>query len=131
MNTRLLMTSSAVAMGALGAAASFLPQEILQRAGLASTGPAVLGVQVLGALYLGFAMLNWMARANLIGGIYGRPVAMGNLLHFTVAALALVKSAAAAPGRWETWTAAGVYSIFAAGFWLVVFRPARAASGES
>jgi len=128
MSTRLLMTTSAVMMGAAGAAASFLPQEILQHAGLASNGSAVLGVQILGALYLGFAMLNWIARANLIGGIYSRPVAMGNFLHFTVAALALVKGAAAVPGLWEVWAAGGVSSTFALWFGLVVFRPASAAA---
>jgi hypothetical protein len=35
-------------------------------------------------------MLNWMARANRIGGIYSRPVAMGNFLHFTMGALVLL-----------------------------------------
>lgn len=127
MNTRLLMTISAAVMAAAGVAASFLPQEILRHAGLTPAGPAVLGVQILGALYLGFAMLNWMARANLIGGVYSRPVAMGNFLHFTIAALALVKAAAAAPSRWEAWVAGAVYAIFAAGFGIVLFRPARAA----
>jgi len=127
MNTRLLMTASAVVMGAAGVAASFLPQELLRYTGPGATGPAVLGVQILGALYLGFAMLNWMARANLIGGIYGRPVAMGNFLHFTVAALALLKGAVAVPGVWELWAAGGVYSIFAIAFGMIVFQPARAA----
>ena len=43
------------------------------------------------ALYLGFGILNWMAKGTLIGGIYNKPIAIGNLMHFGVGAIALVK----------------------------------------
>lgn len=43
------------------------------------------------ALYLGYGILNWMAKGTLIGGIYNRPIAIGNLMHFGVGAIALVK----------------------------------------
>ena len=48
-------------------------------------------MQLLGALMLGFAMMNWMAREALFGGIYNKPMTIGNLLHFGIGALALVK----------------------------------------
>ena len=41
------------------------------------------------ALYLGFASLNWMAKDNLIGGIYSPPVAIG--IFFAIS-MALLKS---------------------------------------
>lgn len=44
------------------------------------------------ALYLEFGILNWMAKGTLIGGIYNRPIAIGNLTHFVVGAIALVKA---------------------------------------
>ncbi len=47
--------------------------------------------QVIGATYFGFGMLNWFCKASLIGGIYNRPVAIGNFSHFMIAALAIVK----------------------------------------
>jgi len=93
MNPKLIMSMSAVAMGVAGIALSFMPQEILNYLG--STNPtSIEGVilQAMGALYFAFAMTNWTARANLIGGIYGRPIAIGNLCHFTMAALALMKA---------------------------------------
>jgi hypothetical protein len=34
-----------------------------------------------------------MAKGTLIGGIYNRPIAIGNLMHFGVGAIALVKVA--------------------------------------
>lgn len=86
------MTLSAVVMGVAGIVLSFLPQELLGY--FNKTTPVqteVLTVQILGALYFAFAMVNWTAKANLIGGIYGRPIAIGNLAHFTIGSLALLK----------------------------------------
>ena len=36
-------------------------------------------------------MLNWMAKGTLIGGIYNKPIAIGNFTHFTIGGLALIK----------------------------------------
>ena len=91
MNTKLVMISSALVMAVCGIFLSFFPEEILNYMGAGSTKLPQVFLQILGALYLGFAMLNWMAKANLIGGIYSRPVAIGNLMHFLVGALALIK----------------------------------------
>ena len=114
MHTKILMNLSAVWMALLGLAASFFPQEILARFGTAPDRHAALFLQVLGAAYLGFAMMNWMAREVLIGGIYSRPLAMGNMVHFVVAALALAKGGLI--------VVALVYGIFAVWFGMVVFR---------
>jgi|TARA_R110002051_G_scaffold173271_2_gene243631 hypothetical protein len=43
------------------------------------------------ALYLGFGILNRMAKGTIIGRIYNRPIAIGNLMHFEVGAIVLVK----------------------------------------
>ena len=109
-------------MAALGICATFFPQEILARAGCACGGAGVVVIQITGALYLGFAMLNWMARSNLIGGIYSRPVAVGNLIHFAVVAIALIKAVVGGSLRTnETIAACVVYSAFALWFGVVVF----------
>jgi hypothetical protein len=89
--SKVVMASSAIVMALAGLFASFMPQEILARVGITPHDALVLLLQISGALYLGFAMLNWMAKDSVIGGIYNRPIAIGNLLHFMVAALALVK----------------------------------------
>ena len=121
MNTRLVMRASVVFLGVLGVGATFLPQEILARAGALPIGFSVVLVQIAGALYLGFAMLNWMAQGNIIGGIYGRPVAIGNLTHFTIAALALVKSILAGSGAPEVIVGAAAYAVFAVLFGIIAF----------
>jgi hypothetical protein len=121
MNTKLLMRTSAVFMGLVGAAALFLPQEILAHAGANPGRLSALVVQLAGAVYLGFAALNWAAQAKLIGGIYSRPVALGNFIHFTVASIALIKVVIA--GERDVMVLAGlaVDTILAVMFALVMF----------
>jgi hypothetical protein len=116
------MILSAALMAIMGLAASFTPQEVLGLHGTVPDNATVLLVQMAGAVYLGFAMLNWTARGILIGGIYARPVALGNLLHFTMVAITLIKAAiefAVVP----LGVSAAVFSVFAIWFGLVVFRP--------
>ena len=120
MNTQMLMISSSVIMGMTGAIFSFAPHEILGYAGWPAADAPVLFMQIFGALYLGFAMLNWMARANLIGGIYSRPVAIGNFMHFAISAIALIKATFADPNA-ALGIVTFVYAIFAISFALVVF----------
>lgn len=91
MKTKLLMTSSAVFFGIIGILLSFLPNEIAEYLSVEPTIITILFLQILGALYLGFGILNWMAKGTLIGGIYNRPIALGNLMHFVVGAITLVK----------------------------------------
>ena len=121
MNTRVLMIASALFTGLLGVSASFLPQEILAYLGVAPDDISVLVVQLAGALYLGCAMLNWMARGNLIGGVYSRPVAMGNFLHFTMGALVLVRAWMDGGAGVAIPVGAGTYAVFAASFGVVLF----------
>ena len=120
MGTRALMTCSAVFMLLAGVLLTFAPQEVLAFGGSRPEPISVLIVQAGGAIYMGFAMLNWMAKDSLIGGIYSRPVAMGNLLHFFAAAMAVLRSLRAGV-RTPVVIAAVLYVAFAGWFGLVVF----------
>jgi hypothetical protein len=121
MNTRLVMAASALVMGALGLSATFLPQEIAQYLGASNVAMLPLLIQIAGALYFAFAMLNWTAKDSLLGGIYNRPVAMANLIHFTVGALALAKGAFANPTIIVIIIAAAIYAVFAIAFGMIFF----------
>jgi hypothetical protein len=130
--TRLLMSASALVLGLLGLVCSFAPEYLLRALSAPLSPVLVLMVQVLGALYLGFAGLNWMARENLIGGIYSRPVAIGNLMHFLVAGLALIKAVMGSSELALYWPVALLYIGFATAFGLIIFRhPIRAQSGRA
>ena len=123
MNPRLLMTVTAALLAGLGLACSFAPQELLGLVGATVSPTLVLGVQALGAAWLGFALLDWHARGAPFGGIYGRPVALGNFLHFAVIALALAKAAFAMPTLAMLATTA-IAATLATAFGAVIFGPA-------
>lgn len=95
-------------------------QEVAVFLNMGSDQYTELAMQLLGALYLGFAMLNWMTKGNLMGGIYGKPVAIGNLMHFVVGAFALLKMLSTITMHWEYMVALTVfYIIFALCFTFV------------
>lgn len=111
------MTASAFALAMAGLLLVFAPAETLAQI----SAPAALlpFVQVMGALYLGFAIADWTAKDSVIGGIYGRALALGNLVHFLVGALSLAKAYHPDPLRM---VALVLYAIFAVFFgWLVFF----------
>ena len=93
MNTKTVMTSSALLLAGIGILLSFLPNEVMEYLNVESNTITILFLNLLSALYLGFGLLNWMAKGTLIGGIYNKPIAIGNLMHFGVGAIALVKVA--------------------------------------
>lgn len=99
-----------------------MPQEVLIGLRTQPNGNATLLVQTAGALYLGFAILNWMAKNVMIGGIYARPVALGNLFHFVVGSLAGWKAIASGAVASKVLLAACcVYTVFAVCFGFVLF----------
>ena len=110
-------------MATIGISASFIPHEILTFIGLPTNQPLPLLIQVMGAMYFAFAMLNWMSKGSIIGGIYNRPVAIANLTHFVIAGLALIKGILSNPSlSYIIWSIAIIYSIFAILFGIVVFK---------
>jgi len=78
-------------MGLIGIMATFLPQKTLTALEQNPTQVLTIIIQIMGALYLGFAFLNGMAKNVLIGGIYAKPLCIGNLAHFLIGGLALLK----------------------------------------
>lgn len=91
MKTKVLMTASAAFMTLTGIALSFLPDEICQFLGLATQPLLIILFQAMGALYFGFGIMNYTARGAIIGGIYNKPIALGNFAHFLIGSLAAVK----------------------------------------
>jgi hypothetical protein len=95
-NTRMLMAFSSGFLALLGAVLSFAPSELLVGLGVPVTAPLPVLLQLAGASYLGLAFTNWTARGVIIGGIYARPLSLGNFVHFLSGSLALFKHALAA-----------------------------------
>ncbi len=123
MNTKLIMTLSAISLAVMGISLTFLPIEISDYIHVNSTKAFQLILQILGSLYFAFAMLNWMAKGSIIGGIYNRPITIANFTHFVIGGLALIKGIMANPGLpYIIWMLTGVYSVFALLFAVILFR---------
>lgn len=118
----LLVLSAAVYLLA-GGAALFAPQELLSLGGAAVSPLAVSLLQMVGAAFLGFGVLNWMSRYSLIGGIYGRPLVVANFGHAFAGAALLVKAVPRGNGAALAWVALGIYCALALLFGLKLFGP--------
>ena len=123
MNTKIIMTLSAVILGILGMILTLIPDLILSNLNFETNNTGLFLMQILGALYFAFGMLNWMSKAGVIGGIYNRPIAVANFTHFLVAALALTKGLISNPGiQYSIWIVGVIYMVFALIFGIILFR---------
>ncbi|MEB2784258.1 hypothetical protein [Algoriphagus persicinus] len=123
MNTKLIMTLSALFMCSAGVVFTFAPDVILSYLNLEPNQITLFIGQILGALYFGFGMLNWMSKGSLIGGIYNRPICIANLSHFLIAGLALLKGLASNPEfPIAIWVMGVIYIAFGIAFGIILFR---------
>ncbi len=117
------MTTSAVMFGLLGVILTFLPNEIVRSFNVEPANSLSILMQIIGALYFGFGMLNWMQKTSKIGGIYNRPIAVANFSHFIIAGLALIKGLFSNSGLPTfIWVLGIIYLIFAIAFGIILFR---------
>jgi len=122
MNTKILMVLSVAILWFLGAIFSFMPVELMRYLEIDLDNINILFLQMLGALYLGFAILNWMLRKATIGWIYNRPLMIANLMHFAMSALAMFKAVSTI--EWYAGTIIWltiIYSLFAVSFAYICF----------
>ena len=120
MNSKILMIASAIFYGIIGIGLTFMPEEISAYIGTNISQTSLLTLQILGAAYLGFAMVNWMTKNNLVGGIYSKPLIIANLVHFLVSSFALIKIIGKIENHFEVMLALTIiYSAFTLGFGLL------------
>jgi len=123
MNTKVLMTLSAIILALIGISLIFFPKEMLDYFELIVTDTLKLLMQIIGSFYFAFAMLNWMSRESIIGGIYNRPIAIANWTHFAIAGFALIKGILSNPSfSYIIWSIGIIYSIFAILFGILAFN---------
>ena len=123
MNTKILMTSGAILFALIGINLILFPKVILNHLELGVSDTLEILMQTIGSLYYGLAMLNWMSRGNLIGGIYNRPVIVANLTHFGIAVLVLIKGIYTNPSlSYIIWIITIMYSIFTILFGILLIK---------
>jgi len=128
MNTKCILTASAIFLGICGISFSFLPQEILHTVISKSEPALALPLQITGSLFIALTIINWMSRANLMGGIYNRPLALGNALHFGVGAITLIKFVIQNTPTLSLIIITVLYTMFAIAFFKVIFTTPKQVS---
>ena len=121
MPTKLLLIGAALFQGLYGVAMLFLPDVLLGWFAAGAGVRAVFFAQQFGTALLGLAAINWIARGSPVGGIYGRPLVVGNTTFFTTNTLLLFGQALDASQAWTLWVQAGIALGFAIGFALLLF----------
>jgi hypothetical protein len=122
MNTKLLMTISSLMLGLAGIFALFAPEVLLTTLNVPAVSSLTVLVQLLGALYFSFALMNWTAKDSAIGGIYARPVSLANFGHFFSGSLILVKHLLSTEFNLTILLVSILYASFAVIFYWLVFR---------
>ena len=116
------MTSSSLVLGLAGLFALFAPDVLLAMLSVPMTNPLSMLIQLLGALYFSFALMNWTAKDSIIGGIYARPISLGNFAHFFSGTLLIARYLLSNGFNGSILLLLVVYTIFAALFYWLVFR---------
>lgn len=115
----ILSQASAAYLGALGFAMLFASDVLLRRL-IADLPPGATWIgQLLAGAWLGVALLNWNGRRTVMGGIYGRPQLMLNLVLYVVSALSLVRVPMAGV---LPWLLTVPMSVFAGAYGVVMLR---------
>mgnify|MGYP001820257650 FL=1 len=122
--SKIVLGSSAIILAASGLALTFFPDELAENINLPDDASVKLLIQTIGAMYFGFAMLNWMSRRSLIGGIYNRPIAIANMTHFMMVGIALTKLMLSKALPQSFWLVTLIYVVYALIFgWLLFTTP--------
>lgn len=110
------MITSGFLNGILGILFTFLPQEAGRFLATASPASAVLFIQLLGAALFAIGLMNYMGRNAILGGIYGKPILLGNMVFHFIAALELIRYVFNSHAIEILWIPAILYAFLAAGF---------------
>ena len=84
-----LLRASALLLGALGLALLLAPEEASAALGWGTTSSAAASLAAGGVLAI--AILNWMGKRAVYGGIFGRPIVLANLTLSMCGGLALLR----------------------------------------
>ena len=90
-SSKFLITTLAAFVFLQGIGTTFFSNEFIGLLSLQQHMLTTLIVQLLGAIQLGWGMLNYMCRNHKYGGIYGRPLLLANLAFLIVSGMAMLR----------------------------------------
>jgi hypothetical protein len=115
------MHSSAIVFGLIGVICLFFPDVLARLMGFSLS--VKLLIQFIAAGFLAMAVLNWIGRNAIYGGIYGKPIALANfafgLILTTSTFSAQIKYIS---GVWG-WIVILLFGLYTSGFVKLIFFP--------
>lgn len=117
---RTVMSASAALLLVVGAALLFLPQEVATVLHLQEGADAALPLAGAGAL--AFAALDWVGRAAVYGGVYGRPIVVGNFVFAAIASLTLLRLVVDTPTA-AGWVLVAAFLVYWLAYAQLLYRP--------
>jgi len=112
-----IMHLSAFVNGITGIVISFFPRETGKLINTSSqSGTDLLLIKLIGATLFGYGVMNFLARNSVIGGIYGKPMVIGNMIFHLIVGGQLLKFIAGGSAAIPLIPAAVIYTLLAAGF---------------
>lgn len=122
MSSRTILTITSILLFATGGLAVFAADEVAGLMDLEVSFETRIFAEFAGIGMLALAIQNWMSRGRPIGGVYARPLGLGNLLFFSTSALTLGRYLVAETLPREMIAVCGVFALLALAFaWLVFF----------
>ena len=116
--TDVIMRVSAFLLGGMGFILLFTPAESASALGW---GDGEIAPALAGAGLLAVAILDWMGRTAVYGGIYGRPIVMANLMLSLVGGLTLLNGQLDNPQATTLgWLPVVVFAAHGSAFWLMM-----------
>lgn len=117
---RTILGASSVLLAVLGGALLFFPETSADILSLPDGSARAL--PLVGGGQLGFAMLNWAGRGAVYGGIYGRPIVVGNFGNAVVTSSALLRIQMD-DGSLPGWFVVAVFLLYLVAFIRLTFWP--------
>jgi len=118
-----LVSRVSAALLSLAGLALLFASDVLLPAVVPGFPPAAAWLgQLLAAAWLGVAALNWLQRAAVLGGIYGRPIVLANLALYFVSALSLLRALMRAGTPSALWLAFAPAAVLAAVYGALLLR---------
>jgi hypothetical protein len=125
MTPRLYLTVLAIVPLVFGLGFILMPTQVLALYGVAANAQVAATAQLLGAAYVGFAVLNWLARTLPEGDRGLRAVLMGNLTSNALGFAVTLINQLTVPGVTNglIWSSVILYLLFALGAGYLLFMP--------
>jgi hypothetical protein len=122
MTSALITRTSAALLAAGGIALLFLPDSILPALAPGFPAHATWLGQLVGAGWLAVAALNWLNKRTLIGGIYGRPLVLANLILYFIGTMVLLRALRDPATPPVLWWVAAPHVVMATVYGAVLFK---------